>query len=56
MHWEMGPAEVGAAVAAAIAVLVKGRQKINGGTMKERLVRLETKVDMILENMKLGLK
>ncbi len=53
MHWDLGPAEVGAAVGAAWFGVVKARQKINGGTVKERLARLEAKVDLILESMRL---
>jgi len=63
MHWELGPAEVGAAIAAGIAVLVKGKQRMNGGSIKERLVRLESsselhtyKLNLILSSMELGPK
>lgn len=54
MHWETGPAEVGAAIATAVAVAIKLIQRRNGGSIKERLVRLETKVDLILDTMRLG--
>ncbi len=56
MHWDMGPAEIAGAMVAVWAAAFKTKQKMNGGSLKERLVRLETKVDLILDSMKLEMK
>ncbi len=56
MHWDVGPAEAVGALTAAWLGVLKFKQKVNGGSVKERLARLETKVDMILASMKLGMK
>ncbi len=56
MHWDVGPAEAAGVLTAAWLGVLKLRQKINGGTIKERLARLETKVDLILASMKLEMK
>lgn len=56
MHWEVGPAEAAGAITAIILAISKVKQKLNGGSIKERLARLETKVDLILDSMKLGMK
>ena len=56
MHWEVGPAELAGAMTAAVLAFNKVKQSKNGGTIKERLARLEAKVDLILSFMKLGMK
>ncbi len=56
MHWEVGPAELVGAMTAAALAYNKAKQIKNGGTVKERLARLEAKVDLILSSMKLGMK
>ena len=56
MHWEVGPAELAGAMTAAALAFNKVKQIRNGGSIKERLARLETKVDLILSSMKLEMK
>ena len=56
MHWEIGPAELAGTMTAVALALNKARQMKNGGTVKERLARLEAKVDLILSSMKLRMK
>lgn len=52
MHWDFGPAEAGGLLAALMFGYTKAKAKLNGGTMKERLVRVETKVDDIREDVR----
>ena len=56
MHWDVGPAEAAGVLTAVWLGVLKLKQKVNGGSVKERLARLETKVDLILASMKLGMK
>ena len=56
MHWEIGPAELAGAMTAAALAFNRAKQMKNGGSVKERLARLEAKVDLILSSMKLGMK
>lgn len=53
MDWSLGPAEIVGAFTAAVYGAFKAKAKLNGGSIKERLVRLETKVDMIMDSMNL---
>ena len=56
MHWDVGPAEAVGVLAAGWLVILRLKDKVNGGSQKERLVRLETKVDLILSAMQLKVK
>ena len=56
MHWEVGPAELAGAMTAVVLAFNKAKQMKNGGNVKERLARLEAKVDLILSSMNLKMK